>query len=198
MRYAAKHDDSVTIDVHDGVARVTDPTLEHRLPQNMPLREPILQAAVKHDIDPVLLAAVGVQETHLGADYLGSSFGYNKATHRGDIEPDSKGGHRYGPWQYDDQKRAGDVPRPQAELDRIASDPYYAADKAASMLNESLAQTNGNVKDALHLYNSGSLAVPSRTTDWGPSVGKLHYEESAMRYYGEIVRESQQQRGIGR
>jgi hypothetical protein len=185
MKYAADRGDSVNIGFRDGETHVRDAALEHRLPQDMPLRDPILRASVMHNIDPVLLAAVGIQETHLGADYMGSSIGYDKTTHRGDVEADSPGGHGYGPFQYDDQKRGDNPGRAQADLDRVAADPYYAADKAAGMLASSLQQTGGNVRNALHLYNAGSLSTPSTTTDWG-SLGKLPYEDSALKYYGEV------------
>jgi hypothetical protein len=186
MEYAAKHNDQVKIDVHGGVSSVRDIRLEHSLPANMPLREPILQAAMKHDIDPKLLAAVGVQETHLGADYLGASSGYDKTTHRGDADRESPGGHGYGPFQLDDQKRGGNPGRPQAILDKAASDPYYAADVAAGMLAQNLQKHGGDVSKALHDYNAGSADVPSTTTDWGPKIGKIPYEDSTLRYYDQI------------
>jgi hypothetical protein len=186
MEYAAKHKDSVKLDVHDGVAGVRDLRLEHSLPANMPLREPILQAAMKHDIDPKLLAAVGVQETHLANDYMGASAGYDKKTQRGD------GGHGYGPFQYDDQKSGINPGRPQETLDKVASDPYFAADMAAGILAKNLAHHKGDVSKALHDYNAGSPGNASSTTDWGPKIGQLHYEDSALRYYGQI--EAQVQR----
>jgi hypothetical protein len=199
MEYAAKHKDSVKIDVHDGVSSVRDIRLEHSLPANMPLREPILQAAMKHDIDPKLLAAVGVQETHLGADYLGASGGYDKTTHRGDADSESPGGHGYGPFQLDDQKRGGNPGRPQAMLDKAASDPYYAADVAAGMLAQNLQKHGGDVSKALHDYNAGSPDVPSTTTDWGPKIGKLPYEDSTLRYYDQIDAKLQhEQKGLQR
>jgi hypothetical protein len=189
LRYAAERGDSVRIGRSgEGDMSVLDPALEHRLPQDIPLREPMLRASVMHNIDPVLLAAVGVQESRLGAGYMGSSarIGYNPITHRGDVEPDSPGGHGYGPFQYDDQKRGHHLGRPQAELDRVARDPYYAADKAAGMLADNLAKTNGNVSEALHLYNAGNLITPTSRTEWGPGIGYLPYEDSTMRFYAQI------------
>lgn len=76
------------------------------LPRDMPLRHPILRASVIHNIDPQLLAAVGVQETHLGADYLGATPAHYKSTHRGDVESDSPRGHGYGPFQLDDRSHS--------------------------------------------------------------------------------------------
>jgi hypothetical protein len=54
------------------------------------------------------------------------------------------------------------------------------------MMVDNLAATKGDVSQALHLYNAGKLATPSATTDWGPQIGSLPYENSAMRYLGEI------------
>jgi hypothetical protein len=209
IRYAADHKDSVKIDMHGGIASVRDPALERSLPQNMPLRDPILHAAVKHNIDPVLLAAVGVQETHLGADYLGKTPDHYKATHRGDVEADSPGGHGYGPFQMDDAKRRGETALPQPYLDRIARDPYFAANEAAQHLAGNLrdaqnAHSANPERDALHLYNAGSMSRESTRTEWGPPVGSLSYEDSALRYRAEIesqVRIEQghhQDRGLGR
>jgi hypothetical protein len=159
---------------------VRDGALEHRLPQEMPLRDPILRTSVMHNIDPVLLAAVGVQETKLGANYMGSSEpDYNMKTHRGDRESDSPGGHGYGPFQLDDRSHT------QAECNRAASDPYYAADEAAEMLSQNLTAYNGDVKSALHVYNSGSLSTPTSPTDWG-SLGQLSYPDSTMRFYDQV------------
>lgn len=191
MRYAAEHGDSVKIDFHHNVASVRDPSLERSLPLDIPLRDPILRASVINNIDPVLLAAVGMQETDLGRSPY-----YNQKTHRGDVEPDSAQGHGYGPFQYDDQKRYGEKGRPQAELDRVASDPYYAAQKAAEMLDANLKQTNGNVSDALHLYNAGSLSTPSTLTDLG-SQGKVSYEDSTLIHYSSIQQEATREQGHG-
>ncbi len=103
LRYAANQRDSVKIDFHHGVMSVSDPALERTLPRDMPLRDLILRAAVIHNIDSQLLAAVGVQETNLGADYLGATPAHYKSTHWGDVESDSPGGHGYGPFQLDDR-----------------------------------------------------------------------------------------------
>jgi hypothetical protein len=103
MQYAAHHGDSVKIDFHHGTMSVTDPTIERTLPRDIPLRDPILRASLIHNIDSQLLAAVGVQETNLGADYLGATPAHYKPTHRGDVESDSPGGHGYGPFQLDDR-----------------------------------------------------------------------------------------------
>ncbi len=119
------------------------------------------------------VSAVGVQETHLGADYLGKSEpDYNTTTHRGDVEADSPNGHGYGPFQLDDRSHS------LADLQRAASDPYFAADKAASMLADNIAsaKTAGSadpISDALHVYNAGKLSTPSSPTDWGPDIGSL-------------------------
>jgi hypothetical protein len=203
MHHAADHGDSVKIDYHHGIMSVTDPALERTLPRDMPLRDPILRASVIHNIDPTLLAAVGTQETNLGGHYLGDSTSfYNMTTHRGDREPDSPGGHGYGPWQYDDQKRTGLVPRPQDVLDRVARDPYYAADLAAGMLSDSLKNNDGNVRAALQEYNTGSATRLGAARDWGPEIGQLHYADSTLRFKSEIdaavSREQSQDRGLGR
>ncbi len=203
LRYAAEHGDSVKLDVHHNVARVTDPNREAKLPHEIPYRDAILAASIKHTIDPTLLAAVGTQETNLGGHYLGDSTSfYNTTTHRGDREPDSPGGHGYGIWQYDDQKRRGDAGRTQETLDHVARDPYYAADVAAGMLATSLQNNNGNVRAALQEYNSGIAADLGATRDWGPSIGTLHYADSTLRFKSEIdaavSRKQNHDRALGR
>ncbi len=174
------------IDGHNGVTRVTDPTFERKLPFDIPLREPILEAAMKNGVDPAYLAAIGVQETHLGADYLGATTAHYKSTHRGDVEDDSVGGHGYGPFQKDDQKRFGQSGLPQSELDRIARDPYYAADVAAKDLAQNIKAADGNLTEAFHLYNAGTLTQRSSTTDWGPTERNVPYEDSTMRYLHQV------------
>ena len=78
---------SATIDVN-GVACATDPTLEHRLPQNMPLRDPILLS------DRAILRCwpPATPKRFTSGGYLGPSIGHNKTTHRGRVEPDLPGG----------------------------------------------------------------------------------------------------------
>jgi hypothetical protein len=203
MRYAADHGDSVRIDMHNNTTRVTDPALEAKLPRDMPYRDEIFAASLKHKIDPTLLAAVGTQETNLGGHYLGDSTGfYNTTTHRGDREPDSPGGHGYGIWQYDDQKRDGMPGRPQSTLDRVARDPAYAADLAAGMLATSLHNHSGDVRSALQEYNTGHADQLGAPRDWGPDVGQLHYADSTLRFKSEIEasvnREHSLDRGLWR
>ncbi len=175
MRYAAAHGDSVRIDVHDGKTTLTDARLEHSLPRDLPDREAILRAAVKHDFDPVLLGAIGMQETRLGKDTLPL---YDPKTQRGDFESDQVGGHGYGHFQLDDQTRAGQTPRSQSLLDHVAHHPNFAADYAVSgpgMLQELIRQ-NGSVKDGVQAYNGADSA--------------FGYYNRVMGFYNDIQRDA--------
>ena len=100
----------------------------------------ITTAAQKHGLDPKLLKAVGYKETRLG-----TGAGYDRNTQRGD------GGHGYGMFQLDD-RTAGR----EAMLPKVAADPAYAADVAASMLSNLLKQYGGDKRKALAAYNAGS------------------------------------------
>jgi hypothetical protein len=74
------------------------------------------------------------------------------------------------------------------------------------MMADNLAATKGNVSEALHLYNAGTLTRPSTTTDLGPLLGALPYEDSASRYLQQVQsqtvssweREKGVDRGLGR
>lgn len=141
VTYAAKRGDSVTIDVRDGVARVADPALEHRLPRDFPYSDAILHAAARHQIDPALLAAVGEQESGMG-----KGVNYNQTTHIGGD------GHGHGMWQMDDRYNS------KADCERAGRDPYYAADKAAQQLSSAIA--SDGAPRGIQSYNARDPALP--------------------------------------
>ncbi len=101
----------------------------------------ISDAAVRHNVDPYLLLAVGKQETDFGR-----GAGYNRATGRGD------GGHGYGMFQLDDRTASH---RPN--LEAVAKNPGKAADVASGMLREALDHSHGDTSGALRYYNSGNI-----------------------------------------
>jgi len=121
MEYAAKHGDPVKIDFHNGVTSVRDTRLEHELPEHFPHRDAILQAAMRHEIDPKLLAAVGEQETNMGKGAL-----YDQKTHIG------ADGHGHGIWQMDDRFNS------KADCEKAGKDPNFAADAAAAKLSNDM------------------------------------------------------------
>ncbi len=125
----------------------------------------ILAAAVAHNLDPRLLAAVAAQET--GGP--GSNSGRNIV---GD------GGHGHGIFQIDD--RSWSFARSPA-----AMDPQHNAEMAATILADNLRTYGGDLRAALSAYNAGSPhAIGSRTT-WGD--GKvLGYADSVMRHYAAL------------
>ncbi len=125
----------------------------------------ILAAAVAHNLDPRLLAAVAAQET--GGP--GSNSGRNIV---GD------GGHGHGIFQIDD--RSWGFARTPA-----AMDPQHNANMAATILADNLRTYGGDLRSALSAYNAGSPhAIGSRTT-WGD--GKiLGYADSVMRHYAAL------------
>ncbi len=141
MTSAAKRGDSVTIDVHNGVSRMTDPALEHRLPPDFPCSDAILHAFVKHQIDPTLLAAVGEQESGMGKGAY-----YNQTTHIG------ADGHGHGMWQMDDRYYS------KANCERAGRDPYFAADRAAQTLSDNI-KSFGEAT-GIQRYNGGDPALP--------------------------------------
>ncbi|MBV8579508.1 MAG: transglycosylase SLT domain-containing protein [Candidatus Eremiobacteraeota bacterium] len=131
----------------------------------------IAAAAARYHLDPVLLAAVAQQESDFGRALDRNG--------RGDH------GHGYGIFQLDDQNRPGQTPRAQAELDRAASDPAYAADVAARMLSDNLRIRHGNMHEALSMYNAGSPhAVGTRTRF--PDGEILGYADAVERRVGSL------------
>ncbi len=125
----------------------------------------IVSAAVKHGLDPKLLAAVAAQET--GGP--GANGGRNEV---GD------GGHGRGVFQIDD--RWHDFAKTAA-----AMDPAQNADYAAGMLSGLLKRYNGNVKEALSAYNAGDPHAKGTSTSWGDGE-KLDYADSVMRHYQQL------------
>jgi hypothetical protein len=126
----------------------------------------IVTAAVKHGVDPVLLAAVAAQET--GGP--GSNGGRNVV---GD------GGHGHGLFQIDDRSHAfAQTP--------ASMDPAENADYAAGMLSGLLKRFGGNVRAALSTYNSGSPTSHGTGTTWGDGQ-TLDYADSVMRHYRDLA-----------
>ena len=154
-----------------------NPRQNSRLPANFPHRDAILEAAAEYGLDPVLLAAVGEQESNMGAAL--------NSEHRGDADASAPPGHGYGIWQLDDQRRPGMAGRPFALLSAVANDPFTAAKVAAAMLRDNLHARGGNVREALQMYNAGSPYALGTARNW--SDGKLYYADSVLRYYHSIV-----------
>lgn len=126
---------------------------------------PIAQAAARHDVDPVLLAAVAAQET--GGP--GADAGRNIV---GD------GGHGRGVFQIDDRWHAF------ARSDQ-AMNPSANADYAAGLLARLLHKFRGDAHRALSAYNAGAPDATGTVTDWGGGR-RLGYADSVMRHYRRL------------
>ncbi len=155
----------------DGVGAY-DLSTVNELPANLPYREAIAKAATEYGINPVLLAAVGDQETRLGTELDSNA--------RGDH------GHGYGIFQLDDQKRSeGAIGRDVAVLQTVAKDALYAARYAAGMLRASLDRNVGKIDAALQEYNAGSALSRGAARRWPDA--KLYYSNSTLRYYKYLI-----------
>jgi hypothetical protein len=144
MQYAADHGDSVKIDVHHGVSRVTDANLESRLPQDFPFRDVVMRAAVTHDLDPRILGAVGMQESGMG-----KGENYDPITKLG------ADGHGHGMWQLDDRFP---TEHPMADCIRAGNDPVFAANTAADMLSKQIAKDGRDL--GIQRYNGDYPDLP--------------------------------------
>ena len=122
----------------------------------------IAQAAARHSVDPVLLAAVAAQET--GGP--GSNAGRNIV---GD------GGHGRGLFQIDDRFHA-------FARTAEAMEPSANADYAAGMIAGLLRRYGGNVREALSAYNAGSPEATGTVTTWADG-SRLSYADSVLRHY---------------
>jgi hypothetical protein len=122
-------------------------------------------AALRHGLDPSLLAAVAAQET--GGP--GSSSGRNIV---GD------GGHGHGVFQIDDRSH------PFATT-AAAMDPAQNAEYAAGLLRQNLDATHGDVRGALSMYNTGSATATGTTTTWGGQT--LGYADSVLAHQAQIA-----------
>lgn len=125
----------------------------------------ISTAAIRHQLDPRLLAAVAAQET--GGP--GSNSGRNIV---GD------GGHGRGVFQIDDRYHAF-----ARTLDSM--DPAKNAEYAARMIAGLLGRYGGNVHKALSAYNAGSPDATGTKTQWqdGESLG---YADSVLKHYRDL------------
>lgn len=125
----------------------------------------ISAAALRHQLDPRLLAAVAAQET--GGP--GSNSGRNIV---GD------GGHGRGVFQIDDRYHAF-----ARTLDSM--DPAKNADYAATMISGLLRRYGGNVHRALSAYNAGSPDAAGTKTEWQDGA-LLGYADSVLRHYRNL------------
>ncbi|HZY99487.1 MAG TPA: transglycosylase SLT domain-containing protein [Candidatus Baltobacteraceae bacterium] len=141
-----------------------DPTASQLAGAGVAYAPQIAAAAVRHGVDPRLLAAVAAQET--GGP--GTNAGQNVV---GD------GGHGHGLFQIDD--RWHDFAKSPE-----AMDPGANADYAAGMLHELIGRY-GNVRQALSAYNAGNPNAAGTQTDW-PDGEHLGYADSVMRHYAEL------------
>ncbi|MBD5654164.1 MAG: hypothetical protein IAI50_03160 [Candidatus Eremiobacteraeota bacterium] len=107
-------------------------------------------AAVRHDVDPMLLLAIGKQETDFGR-----SRSYDGATGLGD------GGNGHGMFQLD-----GRTPGRDALLRSVDHDDARSADVAAGMVREGLDRSHGDVLGAMRYYNSGKIHGRTSTADF--------------------------------
>lgn len=122
----------------------------------------VMQEAAKGaGVDLNLLRSVGMQESGLG-----TSGNFDPAT---GLDKDGNQGH--GLFQLDPASGA-----PRDVLDRAAKDPKFAATYAAGMLKRAMSQTNGDLRGALAIYNSGSA-----TSDKG-----LAYADEVMSRMGSL------------
>lgn len=121
----------------------------------------IAGAALRHGVNPTLLAAVAAQETG-GPD---CNAGKNVV---GD------GGHGHGLFQIDDRWHAfASTPS--------AMDPAQNADYAARMIGGLLQRYGGDVHKALSAYNAGSPTASGTSTRWGDG-SVLGYADSVLRH----------------
>lgn len=126
--------DGVTMDQITGKKKVTFDTTSHDYDQI------IANATKGTKLDPQLLRAVGDQESGLGSSGLyDAKTGLSKTA----------GNQGHGIFQSDPASGAS-----QADLDRAAKDPAFAAQLASKQLNENLGRY-GNTRDALAAYNAG-------------------------------------------
>lgn len=125
----------------------------------------IAGAAMRHGLDPRLLAAVAAQET--GGP--GSNAGRNVV---GDE------GHGRGLFQIDDRYHA-------FARSAAAMNPASNADYAAGMLSGLLRRYGGNVHQALSAYNAGAPDSIGTVTQWGDG-SRLGYADSVVRHYAVL------------
>jgi hypothetical protein len=144
------------------------------LPAGFPYSGIITHAAMEYGLAPVLLAAVGENETMMGLHL--DSFRRGKWDKHGN-----------GIWQLDDQNRPGQTPRPQWQIDLARRYPGFAAKFAAKELSTWLHREGGDVKAALHDYNAGpSPRAKTTPHTWDDNKGhreQKSYEESVWRFY---------------
>jgi hypothetical protein len=143
-----------------------DPVASRLAADGVAFAPQIASAAERHGVDPELLAAVAAQETG-GPD---SNAGHNEV---GD------GGHGHGLFQIDDRSHA-------FASSAAAMDPAQNADYAAGMISDLLNRYDGNVREALSAYNTGSPTAAGTRTRWADG-SDLSYADSVLRHYQRLT-----------
>lgn len=127
----------------------------------------IINASKQYGLDPRVMQAIGMQESGLG-----SGGNYNPQTGR---DRDSNQG--VSPWQLDPASGL-----PKNVLDRAAKDPAYAARLSAEMMHRNLRSTNGNLREALSMYNSGSRTSPQGLAYADSVISRMERDEPLINH----------------
>ena len=121
-------------------------------------------AGARYGVDPLLLKAISCQESSLNPRAVNASntsdpsYGLMQIS----CEPDGRGGCLPGEFNFSDWPPAGG---PAALLDPSTSIHY-----AAELMAENLRSTNGNMWEAVAMYNSGSTVDPAYVS----AVGRFY------------------------
>jgi len=131
----------------------------------------IAVAALRHKIDPLLLAAIAAQET--GGPNQNSGSNRLEITQRGF-------GTGYGLFQIDNKWHSPFTSSMEAMV------PAFNADYAARFFAQLLLITAGSVPAALSRWNSGSSEECGTPTRWPSLADPICYAESVYKHWGRL------------